>query len=336
MDPVSQGVVGAICAQTFAGEKNVRWATVAGVAGGMAADLDILIRSADDPLLTLEYHRHFTHAAAFIPVGGLLVASILWIAVRARASMGFARWASFCTLGYATAGVLDACTSYGTRLWWPFSDARVAWDLISIIDPVFTVPLLYLAGRAVRRRSPAAGRIAVIWALLYLGLGYAQRERAEGVALELAASRGHEVVRLVVKPSFGNLIVWRSTYSNAEHVVFVDALHMGFDIRVYRGDRIRLVRPATDFAHLPEGCRLRRDIDRFTRFSAGWLGWTPGEKNVLGDLRYASLPDEVKPLWGIELASRRPEERVKFRTFRRADAATWRALWSMIRGVDRQ
>ena len=43
-------------------------------------------------------------------------------------------------MGYATHGLLDSCTSYGTQLFWPFSDVRVAWDTMSIVDPLFTVP----------------------------------------------------------------------------------------------------------------------------------------------------------------------------------------------------
>ncbi len=39
-------------------------------------DMDVLIRSASDPLLAIEYHRHFTHALAFIPVGGLIAAAM--------------------------------------------------------------------------------------------------------------------------------------------------------------------------------------------------------------------------------------------------------------------
>ncbi|MDB2316436.1 metal-dependent hydrolase, partial [Luminiphilus sp.] len=33
-------------------------------------------------------------------------------------------------VGYATHGLLDACTTYGTMLLWPFSDARIAWSNI--------------------------------------------------------------------------------------------------------------------------------------------------------------------------------------------------------------
>ena len=47
-----------------------------------------------------------------------------------------------CLMGYASHGFLDAMTSYGTQLLWPFTNTRVSWDLISIIDPIFTSMLI--------------------------------------------------------------------------------------------------------------------------------------------------------------------------------------------------
>ena len=55
-------------------------------------------------------------------------------------------------LGYATHGLLDACTSYGTLLFWPFSNERVTWNNISIVDPIFTIPVLILIGAAIKTK----------------------------------------------------------------------------------------------------------------------------------------------------------------------------------------
>src|SRR5690606_29471703 len=68
-------------AQAVIGDRLGRKTWWLGALGGMAPDLDVIIRSASDPLLALEYHRHFTHSLAFIPIGGLLVAApFLWLA----------------------------------------------------------------------------------------------------------------------------------------------------------------------------------------------------------------------------------------------------------------
>ena len=74
MDPISQGAVGAALAQSAAIKENIVKITLIGLFAGLAPDLDILIKSSDDPILFLEYHRQFSHSLIFIPVGSLLVA----------------------------------------------------------------------------------------------------------------------------------------------------------------------------------------------------------------------------------------------------------------------
>lgn len=134
MDPLTQGALGAALPQATANRRQVVAAGLLGFLSGMAPDLDVLIRSAQDPLLFLEYHRQFTHALAFIPIGGLLCALVLHPLIGRRAGLRFRFSYLFCTLGYGTHGLLDACTTYGTLLLWPFSNERIAWHGISIID----------------------------------------------------------------------------------------------------------------------------------------------------------------------------------------------------------
>ena len=140
MDPVTQGALGASWAEPAGRGGQLGAAAVIGAAAGMAPDLDLLIRSRTDPLLAIELHRHFTHAFAFVPVGALVCAILLYPLI--GRSLRFRVCYGFSLLGYASHGLLDACTGYGTLLLWPFSSERIAWDLVSVIDPLFTVPLI--------------------------------------------------------------------------------------------------------------------------------------------------------------------------------------------------
>ena len=117
MDPISQGTVGAAFAQSTANKKNILRIGIIGFLAGLAPDLDVLIRSTDDPILFLEYHRQFSHSLFFIPFGSLFVALLIFPLV--KGSMGFKTVYLASFLGYATHGLLDACTSYGTQLFWP-------------------------------------------------------------------------------------------------------------------------------------------------------------------------------------------------------------------------
>jgi len=75
VDPLTHALLGATAAQAALGSRLGRQAWMLGALGGVLPDADILIRSASDPLLAIEYHRHFTHALAFIPVGGIIAVS---------------------------------------------------------------------------------------------------------------------------------------------------------------------------------------------------------------------------------------------------------------------
>lgn len=332
MDLLTQGLAGAVLAQSAARRVPARLALAIGFFAGLLADLDILISATDDPLFNIEYHRHFTHSLFFVPLGALAAALVAWPFVRRRLS--FATVYLLAVLGFLPSGLLDVCTSFGTHWLWPLYDERLAWNIIAIIDPLFTLILLGAVVLALFRDSVWPARIGVGLAVLYLLLGLVQRERAAELVAELAAGRGHAVERLEVKPTLGNLVLWRSIYESGEHF-YVDALRLGFlaPARVYPGASIARFAPE----HLPgldPDSRLSDDIARFTRFSNGFVALHPQRPIVLGDVRYALLPNSVVPLWGIELDLTQPNRHVAFLTFRQTDAALRRAFLTMLRGRD--
>ncbi|MEM6581360.1 MAG: metal-dependent hydrolase, partial [Pseudomonadota bacterium] len=78
MDPITQGTLGAVLPSGSARKRTqIITAGLLGFLAGMTPDLDVFIRSSEDPLLFLEYHRHFTHSLIFIPIGGFISSLIL-------------------------------------------------------------------------------------------------------------------------------------------------------------------------------------------------------------------------------------------------------------------
>ena len=333
MDPISQGALGAIAAATLSKPVRHRWAVAVGWAGGMLADADIFIRSESDPLLNIEYHRHFSHSLVFIPLGGLICAGLLWIFLRRL--IGFRELLFYATAGYSTAGLLDACTSYGTQLLWPFSDLRIAWSVISIVDPVFTITILGLLAIGWIRSCQKWAWMGGIFVLVYLTIGALQSQRATSALVELARNRGEErASRFTVKPSIGNLLVWRGIYE-IEGALQVDAIRVSLlsgKIVVYEGERIRGVDIERLKGGLPEGSVLRQDLERFNHFSAGYLSWHPNRPDVISDARYAMLPQSAIPLWGIEFDPDQPHRHAPFLNFRDASPEVLEKLWGQIKG----
>jgi inner membrane protein len=333
VDPVSQGALGAALAASAAKRPRVLVAGALGALAGMAPDLDVLIQSPTDPLLFLEYHRQFTHALVFVPLGALLCAVPLHLF--ARRWLAFGQTYLYCLLGYATHGLLDACTSYGTQLLWPFSEARIAWNFIAVVDPLFTIPLLALVIAAVVRRRPALAHLGMVWAFAYLGLGAWQHSRALDAAMVMANERGHEPESLSVKPSFGNLLVWKTLYAD-DRWFYVDAVRLGTSVTWFPGERARRLDPQRDLPWLDRNSQQAIDIERFHRFSAGYLAvgdHQPGTWNPvrIGDIRYSMVPNEIDPLWGIRVKPGAPAHRhVDFFMQRRASPRHREALQRMI------
>jgi len=306
--------------------------TLVGALAGMAPDLDVLIRSDSDPLLFLEFHRQFTHSLLFIPLGSLLCALVF--------SRLFARGIPFLTvwlaafLGYATHGLLDACTTYGTLLLWPFSDVRIAWNNIAVIDPLFTLPLLVAIVWGLVRRSTWAPRIGLAWALIYLCVGLLQHNRAAAVGESLAVERGHEGVAVSAKPTLGNVLLWKVIYRH-EGRFWVDAVRVGLDTRVYPGGSIAAFNAGADLPWLDSGSQQARDLERFRWFSSDYLAMDTDNPLLVVDMRYSLLPNEIKGLWGIEFdPGADGAAHVRYRAQRSADSERARRLWAMLKGAD--
>ena len=331
MDPFTQGVVGAFAAQTLARRKELAKAAVVGALGGMVPDLDVLISSPTDPLLFLEYHRHFTHSLLFIPIGGMLAGLVLFGILGKRWGLKLQQCLLWSTLGYATHALLDACTSYGTQLLWPIKDYRYAWDVISVIDPLFTLPSLVLLIVAVRSKRKRYLLFGIGWMATYITAAAGQHQRAITMGHELAESRGHQTDQLSVKPSFGNIVVWKLIYE-ADDVFYVDALKPGiFNSVIWPGAQIRKLDVQRDFPWLDPDTQQARDIERFAKFSAGYIAVDPDNPKRIADIRYSLLPQNLEPLWGIELSREaNPAQHVQYYTQRNGSREALPAMLNMI------
>ena len=301
MDPLSQGTVGAAFAQSVANKNNIFKISVIGFLAGLAPDLDILIKSPTDPILFLEYHRQFTHSLFFIPFGSLVVALMLFPFFKSSMSIKTVYYASL--LGYATHGLLDACTSYGTQLFWPFSNERVTWNNISIIDPLFTIPALILVVIAIKTKKKIFSFFSIGWIIFYLSLGFIQYERALLAAVELAQVRGHSPERLTLKPSFGNLILWKSIYQHKE-TFYVDAIRTAQSSTWCTGESIRVFDYQYHLPDLEKESQQKKDIERFRWFSQDYLGYDK-ERNIVTDVRYSMIPNQIAPMWGLVIDEQR-------------------------------
>ena len=288
MDILTHAVMGAALASALAAARPA--------AAGLLPDADALIQSGGDALLVLDYHRDFTHALAFVPIGALIAALLWWPLLRRR--VGWGALYRYSLAGYLPHPLLDACTSYGTHLWLPFAQHKSAWNLIAVVDPLFTLLLAVPLYLSLRRPDSAALRWSLLLGLAYVGLGAWQQQRVEAAATALAQARGHQATQLSVKPSMANLVLWRALYVHDGRVQ-VDAFHAGPTLRHYPGASAALLDAAATQELAAGEARRRRDIERFRVFSDGFVVRDEARPGFVGDARYAMQPNAIAPIWGI-------------------------------------
>jgi len=298
MDPVTQGAFGAIFAQTISSKKKILVGSIVGCFAGLAPDLDIFIRSASDPLLKLEYHRQFTHSLIFIPIGALIVT--LFSRLLFKKYLSWSETYLFSFLGLATHGLLDACTSYGTQLLWPFTDERISWNYISVVDPFLTIPVILAIIFAIIMKNKYITLFGIAYILVYLTFGAYQENRAQFVGKSIANLRGHDSKDLTAKPSLGNLFLWKTIYED-DGFYYVDAVRLFSKLEYCQGTKIKKLDLLNDFPELDIKTQQYKDIIRFDWFSQGYLGKVI-DKNIITDVRYSAVPNEVDGLWGIRIS----------------------------------
>ena len=307
LDPLTHALAGSAAARLVMARPLGRAAFLPGAVAALLPDADAAIRSTSDPLLYAEFHRHFTHALAFIPAGGT-IAALPWIVARSTRPHWKAHLTA-ATIGYGTHGVLDAATTYGTRLLWPFSDVRVAWNWISIVDPLFTALLFTGVALAVWKRSATPVGIALVLSALYVAGGAVQRVRALDAQMRIATSRGHQPIRGDVFPAFGANIVWRSLYE-ADGVIVMDRIRVPWlGAPAWSGGWTTAALREAGEAHDEE---RRRDLARFRQFANGWMARAPGETGLIGDARYSMSDGGFVPVWGIRFTEAVSRPRVQW------------------------
>lgn len=332
MDPITHVLLGASLGYAAFGKKLARTAALSGGLAAFVPDADVFIRSAADPLLAVEYHRGFTHSLLFAPLGAAIVAGV-WVMRRRWRPQALTIWLC-CLVAYVSHCLLDAATSYGTQLLWPFSKVRAGWDLISIIDPIFTLALLVGLVVALVLKRIRVATAALVVAAVYLVLGGVQHSRAVAAQKHLAARRGHSIERFEVMPTLANNLVWRALYVHGGNI-YSDRIRVGWfsGATVVEGWSLPLV-TEVELTAAERARNQRRSFERFSWFSEGWVARKPGDDAVFGDMRYSLSTEAFDPIWGIRFTATEAPTEVEWVSRSRDRRISVADLWNEISGRD--
>lgn len=181
MDTITHGIVGALVGKGYFSERNGRVATFAAAAGAMFPDIDVVEEIVSrDPLAIVRYHRGITHSFVALPFFAAILAWLThagfgvlkkrFAGLRDIESPSWGILFVIYAIAIASHIILDAMTSFGTRIWDPVSQQRVAWDLLFIIDCCFTsIALLpQVVAWIYADRGKARARAISMWTLFTL------------------------------------------------------------------------------------------------------------------------------------------------------------------------
>lgn len=147
MDSITQIVLGAACGEAVLGKKIGNKALLFGAIGGTIPDLDVFIGRFlySNEIQAMAFHRGFMHSILFAVLGCFLFGWItykLYNTGARKETTTLKNWILLFFWAIFTHPILDSFTPYGTQLFAPFSDYRVAFNNISVADPFYTVPFL--------------------------------------------------------------------------------------------------------------------------------------------------------------------------------------------------
>lgn len=221
MDSISQFVLGAAVGEAVLGKSMKNKALLWGGIAGTIPDLDVIFSPVMSEVDSLAFHRGISHSISFAVLGALLFGWLLFKLYNRRNGEGINapptlnkwRWMFF--LAFLTHSLLDCFTMYGTQLFAPFSDYRVAFSTVSVADPLYTVPFLISLVVVAFYNSPKKralwNYIGIAWSCLYLCFTIVNKQFVSDKYEAQLAKQGIEYQRYILGPTILNNILWSAT-----------------------------------------------------------------------------------------------------------------------------
>jgi len=224
VDSITHTLTGALIAGAIDDERVGNWGTVAGLAMGAFPDSDFVLGLFNRQFY-LEYHRDFTHSLILIPFYALFFS---WVFVKVSKRPHFWSFYKICLPVLVSHVLLDLFTSYGTMIFSPFFEHRYAWDLIFIIDLIFSGIVFFplVASLLWKKKSSWICWGSLIGLFFYVLFCWVQHDRAIEVAKTYVRNVNEEVVQVASMPQPASPFRWANYIETKDNVYqgFVDFL----------------------------------------------------------------------------------------------------------------
>ncbi|EDM45134.1 integral membrane protein [unidentified eubacterium SCB49] len=288
MDSLTQIVLGAAVGEAVLGKRVGNRAALYGAIAGTIPDLDVFVKPFVDTVTALEWHRGITHSILF---SVFMAPAFGWLVSRWEKSASWRQWAWLFFWGFLTHPLLDAHTTWGTQLFWPF-DLRLAYKNIFVIDPLYTLPfLIFLILALWRKRADPKRRrlnniglwVSSLYLLLTLGLKGFTFLKFESALAE----QGINYTEIETKPAPLQTVLWTANVDAGDHFLIAD--YSLFDSQ-----------PITFYKHpkkheLISEIKSHPKLQRMIKLTNGWFAISEKEGVLyFNDLRFGVLSADPK------------------------------------------
>jgi len=188
MDPITHGLAGAVIARAGFSKSLDRWGPITGILAALSPDSDFILRIFGEEIF-LRYHRGITHSFLLLPIFSLFCVIIFQRLFKLKQ---FYHVYLLCFLSILSHIILDLMTSFGTMAFSPFTDKRMAWDIIFIVDPYFTGILLipFILSYSFKKYQRGMGILSLVVLIPYTSLCIYNHSHSVSLANRIAEEKG--------------------------------------------------------------------------------------------------------------------------------------------------
>ncbi len=299
MDSLTQIVLGAACGEAVLGKKIGNKALLFGGIGGTIPDLDVFIGNLiyENKIDAMLYHRGFMHSICFTVVAALLFGWLtfkLYNTGNRLYDTTAKNWISLYFWALLTHPILDCFTPYGTQLFAPFSNYRVAFNNIAVADPFYTLPfLICLIALLFYKRTSHKRHLwlksGLIMSSVYMLLTLGNKLYIDSIFKRSLKEQEINALRFSTQPTLLNNILW---YGIAE----TETYYIVADFSLFDTKHRFL-----DFKKIPKQLDLKEsdylDVKKLASFSNHYYSIYKEEENgyEYNDLRYPILESGQNP-----------------------------------------
>jgi inner membrane protein len=300
MDSLTQIVLGAAVGEAVLGKKVGNRAMLYGAIAGTIPDLDVLSSNFVDTVTAVEWHRGFSHSIFFAVISAPIFGWLVW-KLNKQQEATWKDWSWLMFWGLFTHPILDAFTTWGTQLFWPFK-TRLAFQNIFVVDPLYTIPFLFFVILAMNQKRTSQkrkkyNRIGLIVSSGYLMLTLLLKGVAYTEFTDSLASQGISYDAINTRPTPFNALLWTANIDTEN--AYLIGNYSFFDSREIR------------FKSYPKNHELLGELEannkvsRLVDISEGWFTIAKQDGALFfNDLRFGLIsldPNEEQFVFTYEL-----------------------------------